>query len=286
MLLYAIPMSPPCASFWKIAAIVMCQVAVAGVAILSSVMIKAIESTSIRLRLIPVAKILFCAYRVEHLTGVGTIDGCQVRCVGPDSMVKFHTGYPLDRNDFFDVKALCEKFDIELPQEHKGYWHSLAQNNIRSETENDWAAIREIHRLAFGRTAEAKLVEDLRQSGDVVISLVAERGHRTIGHVLLSKLEAPMKALALAPVAVHPSCQKQGVGSLLTREGLYRAKEDGWMSIFVLGDPAYYERFGFRVETAKGYSSPYFADHFMAVSFSDVPKTVSDQSKPASNNRN
>jgi predicted N-acetyltransferase YhbS len=214
-----------------------------------------------------------CAYRAEHLTGVGTIDGCQVRCVAPDSMVKFHTGYPLDRNDFLDVKALCERFDIEVPQEHKGYWHSLAQNNIRSETENDWAAIREIHRLAFGRPAEAKLVEDLRQSGDVVISLVAERGHRTIGHVLLSKLEAPMEALALAPVAVHPSCQKQGVGSLLIREGLYRAKEDGWMSIFVLGDPAYYERFGFRVETAKGYSSPYFGDHFMAVSFSDVPKT-------------
>jgi predicted N-acetyltransferase YhbS len=40
-----------------------------------------------------------------------------------------------------------------------------------------------------------------------------------------------------------------------------------------LGDPVYYERFGFRVETAKGYSSPYFGDHFMAVSFSDVPKT-------------
>jgi predicted N-acetyltransferase YhbS len=213
------------------------------------------------------------AYREEHLTSVGRIDGCQVRCVAPDWMVKFHTGYPLDRNDFLDVKALCERFNIELPQEHKGYWHSLAQNNIRSETENDWAAIREIHRLAFGRPAEAKLVEDLRQSGDVVISPVAERGHWIIGHVLLSQLEAPMKALGLAPVAVHPSFQKQGVGSLLIREGLDQAKEEGWMSIFVLGDPAYYGRFGFRVETAKGYISPYSGVHFMAVSFSDVSET-------------
>ncbi|HEX6563013.1 MAG TPA: aminoglycoside nucleotidyltransferase [Chthoniobacterales bacterium] len=67
------------------------------------------------------------AYRGEHLAGVGRIDDCQVRCVGPQWMVKFHTGYPLDRNDFLDVKALCEKFDIELPGEHRDYWDSLTQ---------------------------------------------------------------------------------------------------------------------------------------------------------------
>jgi lincosamide nucleotidyltransferase A/C/D/E len=212
------------------------------------------------------------AYRGEHLTGLGTIGDCRVRCVAPEWMVKFHTGYPLDRSDFLDVKALCEKFEIELPQEHQRYWQPLAQNNIRSATKNDWDEIREIHRIAFGRPAEAKLVEDLRQSGDVVISLVAERGHGIIGHVLFSKLEAPMKALGLAPVAVQPSFQKQGIGSALIREGLHRAREDRWEGVFVLGDPAYYGRFGFRVDAATGYSSPYSGDHFMIVSFGDIPK--------------
>jgi predicted N-acetyltransferase YhbS len=213
------------------------------------------------------------AYRAEHLTGAGMINGYQVRCVAPDWMVKFHTGYPLDKNDFLDVKALCEKFEIEMPEEHRAYWHFLAKNIIRSETINDHDAIREIHRLAFGRPAEAKLVDDLRQSRDAAISLVAERDSQIIGHVLFSKLKAPMKAVGLAPVAVHPSFQKQGVGSALVREGLAQAKEDGWMCGFVLGDPAYYGRFGFRVENARGYSSPYSGGHLMAVLFGDVPKT-------------
>jgi putative acetyltransferase len=201
------------------------------------------------------------------------IDGHQVRCVAPDWMVKFHTGYPLDKNDFFDVKALCEKFEIEMPEEHQAYWRSLAENVIRSETTPDHDAIQEIHRLAFGRPAEAKLVDDLRQSGDAVVSLVAKRDDRVIGHVLFSKLIAPMKALGLAPVAVHPFFQKQGVGLALILEGLAQAKQDGWRCVFVLGDPAYYGRFGFRVENARGYSSPYSGDHFMATLFGDVPKT-------------
>jgi putative acetyltransferase len=82
-----------------------------------------------------------------------------------------------------------------------------------------------------------------------------------------------MKALGLAPVAVRPSFQKQGVGATLIREGLDRAKDEGWMCVFVLGDPAYYGRFGFRVESAIGYSSPYSGPHFMALPFSEVPKT-------------
>ena len=213
------------------------------------------------------------AYRAEHLTGVGMIGGHQVRCVAPDWMVTFHTGYPLDKSDFLDVRALCEKFEIEMPEEHRAYWHFLAENIIRSETSNDHDAIRDIHRLAFGRPDEAKLVDDLRQRGDAVISLVAERDNRVIGHVLFSKLKAPMKALGLAPVAVHPSFQKQGVGAALIREGLAQAKKEGWLCVFVLGDPAYYGRLGFRVESAKAYSSPYSGDHFMALPFNDVPNT-------------
>jgi GNAT superfamily N-acetyltransferase len=172
------------------------------------------------------------AYRAEHLTGAKMIGGFQVRCVAPDWMVKFHTGYPLDKNDFLDVKSLCEKFEIEMPEEHRAYWDFLAKNIVRTETVNDHDVIREIHRLAFGGPAEAKLVDDLRQSGDGIISLVAERDGRVIGHVLFSKLKAQMKALGLAPVAVHPSFQKQGIGSALIREGALSIKER-WMDVRV-----------------------------------------------------
>lgn len=166
-----------------------------------------------------------CAYRGECLTGIGTIDGYPVRCIAPDSIVKFHTGYPLGRDDFLDAKALCEKFAVEMPEAHQAYWRSLAENTIRSETVNDYDAIREIHHLAFGRPAEAKLVDDLRQSGDAVISLVAERDGRIIGHVLFSKLKAPMKALGLAPVAVHLFFKSKASAWLLSERGLAKQRK-------------------------------------------------------------
>lgn len=59
------------------------------------------------------------AYLPEHLTGEGVIDGFAVKCIPPEWSVKFHTGYDVDENDFRDVKALCEKFDLELPDEYK-----------------------------------------------------------------------------------------------------------------------------------------------------------------------
>jgi len=58
------------------------------------------------------------AYAAEHLTGKGSIDGYPVRCIDPEWLVKFHTGYPLDENDFRDVRALCERFGIPLPDEY------------------------------------------------------------------------------------------------------------------------------------------------------------------------
>jgi lincosamide nucleotidyltransferase A/C/D/E len=55
-------------------------------------------------------------YPTGSLTGTGTIRGHAVRCVSPEWMVKFHSGYELKKKDFQDVSALCEKFGIELPQ--------------------------------------------------------------------------------------------------------------------------------------------------------------------------
>jgi putative acetyltransferase len=144
---------------------------------------------------------------------------------------------------------------------------------IRDEAVSDPPAIHDVHMLAFRGSAEAKLVDQLRQSGDVVISLVAADGDRILGHVLLSLLRAPMRALALAPVGVHPDFQRQGIGSALIRKGLERARRDGWEAVFVLGDTSYYSRFGFSVEAAEGYVSPYSGEHFMMLPLGpgDIP---------------
>jgi lincosamide nucleotidyltransferase A/C/D/E len=62
------------------------------------------------------------AYRAEHLTGSGRVLDCRVRCIPAEWTVRFHIGYPLDANDFRDVKALCDTFGIEMPEEHKAHW--------------------------------------------------------------------------------------------------------------------------------------------------------------------
>jgi lincosamide nucleotidyltransferase A/C/D/E len=58
-------------------------------------------------------------YRREQLTGRGSINGYPVRCISPEWLVKFHTGYELDHNDFHDVRVLCARFEIALPDEYR-----------------------------------------------------------------------------------------------------------------------------------------------------------------------
>jgi lincosamide nucleotidyltransferase A/C/D/E len=60
-------------------------------------------------------------YPPESLTGSGTVNGLPVRCITPEWMVKFHSGYPLDDDDYHDVRLLCEKFEIPLPQEYRRF---------------------------------------------------------------------------------------------------------------------------------------------------------------------
>ena len=76
---------------------------------------------------------------------------------------------------------------------------------------------------------------------------------------------APFRALALGPVAARPERQRCGVGSLLIRDDLSRCEVGGWAAVFVLGNPAYYGRFGFRADRASGFESPYVGPHFMAL---------------------
>ncbi len=137
--------------------------------------------------------------------------------------------------------------------------------HIRDEEPADRAAIREVVTAAFGQPLEADLVDRLRAEGDSVLSLVAMEEGRVVGHVLFSRMSAPFRALGLAPVAVMPDRQRAGIGSRLIRIGLERAAEDGWQAVFVLGDPAFYRRFGFDADQASGFSSPYAGPHLMVL---------------------
>lgn len=124
---------------------------------------------------------------------------------------------------------------------------------VRSEQPADRAAVRGVHILAFGRPDEADLVEHLRGRVDPSISLVAAQGGVVVGHVFFSPVRidgggSVSGALALGPLGVLPSHQRAGVGSLLVRAGMRACHELGEDVVFVLGNPAYYARFGF--ETA------------------------------------
>jgi len=86
---------------------------------------------------------------------------------------------------------------------------------IREETPEDIEAIHQLTQDAFGQADEAFLVDALRNSEDIALSLVAEDMGIIIGHVLLSRLQAPKKSLALAPLSVAPDHQKRGIGTKL-----------------------------------------------------------------------
>jgi putative acetyltransferase len=145
---------------------------------------------------------------------------------------------------------------------------------IRDETMGDHDVVRRLHLAAFSEPSPGRLADELRKSGDAVLSLVAEQNGRIVGHVLLSRLQAPMRALTLAPVGVDPKFQRRGVGSTLIREAQKRARQDGWQAIFVLGSPAYYGRFGFLAANAASYDGPYKGPDFMVQLLSDaVPRT-------------
>jgi putative acetyltransferase len=134
---------------------------------------------------------------------------------------------------------------------------------IRDEMPDDRAAIHAVVAAAFGRRAEADLVERLREGGDLAVSLVAVEGAAIVGHLALSPMKASFRALGLAPLSVLPARQGTGIGSQVIRKALARVDREGWHAVFVLGNPDYYQRFDFDVRAAAGFASPDAGPHFM-----------------------
>ena len=130
---------------------------------------------------------------------------------------------------------------------------------IRYARAADHAAIAEVTTAAFGRADEAELVARLRADEDILFELVAEEDGQVAGHILFSRLWADRAGLygALAPLAVLPARHRQGLGSMLVRRGVECAPEFGCHGLLVLGDPAYYGRFGFSADAAREVAAPY-----------------------------
>jgi putative acetyltransferase len=150
---------------------------------------------------------------------------------------------------------------------------------IRDETPADRPHVDSLLDRAFGGTYESRLVARLRAAALVAIALVAEEEEEGIvGLIVMSRLRAQvdgrcLRALALAPMAVRPDRQRRGVGARLIAAALDRARASGVETIFVLGHPDYYSRFGFSADLAAKIAAPYAGANFMALEL--VPGSLS-----------
>lgn len=136
---------------------------------------------------------------------------------------------------------------------------------IRPEQPEDYKAVFQLNSLAFQQDGEARLVEALRLNSEVFVpelSLVALIDDKIVGHILFTKIKIidgaqQTACLALAPVAVSPDLQKQGIGSQLIKHGLLKAKALGYTAVIVLGHEHYYPKFGFLPASKYGIKCPF-----------------------------
>lgn len=160
---------------------------------------------------------------------------------------------------------------------------------IREAKKSDFDDVMKIEKEAFGQEDEAELVSQLLEdkSAEPVISLLAFKDDEAAGHILFTRatfeanehspsgsqsttpLIAPTTAPStapsippsiyiLAPLAVKPEYQRQGIGGMLINAGLKKLKEIGVEMVFVLGHMDYYPRYGFIPDAGSlGFATPY-----------------------------
>lgn len=145
--------------------------------------------------------------------------------------------------------------------------------SIQAETAANKEAVRQVHVNAFPTAAEADLVDRLRDNRNLRVSLVAEYKEQVVGHIAFSPVRDESGAgmgLGLAPVAVLSSHQRKAIGSRLIEAGLDACRESGADYIVVLGDPAYYGRFGFVPANRFGLTCEYTdGDAFQVIELRD-----------------
>ena len=135
---------------------------------------------------------------------------------------------------------------------------------IREAADHDLGTVLSIESAAFGNDKEAELVKNLLNDPTArpVLSLIALKGDRPAGHILFTKAQLensnrPISIYLLAPLAIIPDAQNQGIGGQLIAEGLARLKKMGVKLVFVLGHPGYYPRHGFNPAGCLGLEAPY-----------------------------
>ncbi len=151
---------------------------------------------------------------------------------------------------------------------------------LRAESKADHAAIHALIEAAFAKAAhasgtEARIVDALRDADALSLSMVADLDGEVIGHIALSPVRVDGHDVGwhgLGPVAVAPAHQGHGVGFALVQAALQELRMGGSRGCVVLGDPAYYGRFGFqRVDALTYPGAP--AEYFMALAFGkDMPR--------------
>lgn len=134
--------------------------------------------------------------------------------------------------------------------------------SIRKEEPGDVTAVRKVNELAFGQAQEAAIVDRIRERCETVLSLVAVDGAEVVGHILFSpatieRTEGRVDGMGLAPMAVLPDRQRQGIGSALVEDGLKRLTDVGCPFVVVLGHAGYYPRFGFEPASRNALQCPW-----------------------------
>lgn len=120
---------------------------------------------------------------------------------------------------------------------------------IRASRTDDWPALRTLYPRAFPQEDLTGLVHALLDLPDKVLSLVAEVNGKLVGHIAYTYAR-PKGASLLGPLCVHPEYHRRGIAAALVAEGHKRLAQSGQSCVCVLGDPAYYGRFGFTAPAA------------------------------------
>ena len=146
---------------------------------------------------------------------------------------------------------------------------------LRPETARDIHAIRELTRIAFASApysdgTESDVIDRLRSADALTLSLVAETDGEVVGQVTFSPAGGSANWYALGPVAVQPERQSRGIGGTIIRAGLDQLRVIGATGCMLVGNPAYYSRFGFEL-TPELCPADEFAEFFQTVRLGNGP---------------